>query len=79
MEVCYSALRMKEHVFHRRFIFFQKLIFSKRSPLIFLFFLWIVDNMDYIFSASLTSGKQVLPIEKNIFREKIKIVNFFKN
>ena len=31
------------------------------------------------YSSSLAPGKQFLPIEKNIFRKKIKIVNFFKN
>ena len=58
---------------------FWKWIFSKRPPLNFFIFFGGLSIICTAYPRSLASGKQFLPIEKNIFRKKIKIVSFFKN
>ena len=52
---------------------------AKSTFKIFYFFFGGSSIIWTTYSPSLASGKQFLPIGKNIFRKKIKIVNFFKN
>ena len=61
------------------FLKILKMDFFDKATLKFFIFFGGLSIIWTTYFLSLASGKKFLPIEKNIFRKNIKIVNFFKN